>query len=167
MYSQTTSLVWVLGPFCDIYWAGTRTYPFSFPPCLPFLPVNQTGVKRSLISPLSGWQYLGDRLLWPTGWCSVPSPASAHPVFPCSVLLRSFPSLTLSSLLYQSFLKLLPLLCHHCVCTPPPTHTFTQPQAFPPWPVSSSSSLFTLLFPSLHWALQSHQRELISELLPG
>lgn len=52
--AQTTSLAWVPGPFSDIYWAGTRTYPFSFPPRLPFLPVNQTGVKGSLISPLSG-----------------------------------------------------------------------------------------------------------------
>lgn len=104
MYAQTMKLVRVPGPFSDIYWAGTRTHPFPSLVFLPFLPVNQTGVKRRLISPLSGWQCLGDRpvvanwmVLCPLSSCINPSHISLTWTPLSSPLLSPHPFINPSS----------------------------------------------------------------------
>lgn len=146
---------------------------FLFPSLvfLPFLPVNQTGVKRRLISLLSGWQCLGDRALvanWmvlgPFSSCINPSDISfaLNPLCPCPSFLLTPP------FFYQSFFPRLsnsyPPLPSCQVWAP---QTPAQLGFFPPWPVSSFPSLLALRFPPLHWTPRSHQRELISALLPG
>lgn len=113
--------------------------PFPFPSSFfPFLPVNQTGVKRRLIRPLSGQQCLGDRPIV-ANWMVVPSPSAlTRPIFPWPGCLSAHPSslLTPSSTLLHLF-----SLCHCYACTSPSL----QANAVPLWPYSALSSAHPFL----------------------
>lgn len=119
--------------------------PFSLPLLfLPLLPVNQTGVKRRLISPLSGWQCLGDRpvvanwmVLCPLSSCIHPSHISLTWIPLSSPLLSP-----LSSRLYQPFFTFFSK--HSPPPSPLPCLHLSQPSAIPPWPISSLPTLLTL-----------------------
>lgn len=125
---------------------------------LPFLPVNQTGVKRRLISPLSGWQCLGDRPIVADWMLLSPFPSCLSPFhifFDLNTFLLTLPP---SSPLYHPFyaLFLFAMFASLLLCSP----VLSLPD---PSPLSCLCSPF----PLLHWVVQRHQRELISTLLPG
>lgn len=119
--------------FAGLVQGHTLSLPLLF---FPFLPVNQTGVKRRLISPLSGWQCLGDRPIV-ANWMVVPSPSdSTRPIFPWPGCLSAHPSSLLSP---SSTLLHLFSLCHACTSPSP------QASAVPLWPYAALSSAHPFL----------------------
>lgn len=111
MHTQSSRFVWLPGQFFDIllvWYKGVSSSPSLV--FLPFLPVNQTGVKRRLISLLSGWQCLGDRALV-ANWMVLGSFSSCINPSDISFTLKPLPPLSsplFLSVFLLSSLQLLP-----------------------------------------------------------
>lgn len=136
--------------------------PFSLPLLfLPLHPVNQTGVKRRLISPLSGWQCLGDRPIVANRMVPL-SPLLLHPPIPYFLDLdTSVLTPPLSSRLYQPFFTFFskhspppsPLPCLHL--------SFPAPQCYPSLThLLSSYSAHPFLF-STEWCRATRGNSLV------
>lgn len=132
--------------FTGLVQGRTLSLPLLF---LPFLPVNQTGIKRRLISPLSGWQCLGDRpvvanwmVLCPLSCCINP----CHISFPWTPLSSplSFPQPFINSSLSFSQNSLSPSLPFHVCTSPSPGPVLSFPDPSPLFPLCSPCfSLFS------------------------